>query len=249
MITEHEENEEDPVPLSQCVAWVQCYRESCMKWRRLERAVDPSLLPEHWSCSMNTDTRYNSCDIPEETWSGCENDIIYAAFIPGSLVWAKQYGYPWWPAMIDSDPDSANYFLFANSVDQLPSKYHVTFLGESASRAWVSSSLLRTFLTHYPESLGLRKMKNPEIKQKLEFSINMARNALTMGIQERIHMFGFSGRYRQEDGAKKKKFPAMKCKGVKAGVRRGATPLPQLAAAATQEGGSGRDPSLRLYKE
>lgn len=41
------------------------------------------------------DLNYNRCDIPEETWTGCESDVAYASYVPGSIVWAKQYGYPW----------------------------------------------------------------------------------------------------------------------------------------------------------
>lgn len=41
------------------------------------------------------DSKYNSCDIPEETWTGCESEVAYATYIPGSIIWAKQYGYPW----------------------------------------------------------------------------------------------------------------------------------------------------------
>lgn len=42
-----------------------------------------------------SDLNYNRCDIPEESWTGCESDVAYASYVPGSIVWAKQYGYPW----------------------------------------------------------------------------------------------------------------------------------------------------------
>ncbi|KAM4675914.1 zinc finger CW-type PWWP domain protein 1 [Discoglossus pictus] len=180
----------------QCVAWIQCSQESCMKWRRLHGGIDPLLLPDDWSCDQNTDAAYNSCVIPEDTWSGCENEIIYAAFIPGSIVWAKQFGHPWWPAMVENDPDVAEYFIFENEIDQLPSKYHVTFLGDTAYRAWISSSLLRSFQGNTAESVGVNNVKDREIRQKLGMSIKMACSALQMDIQTRICMFGFSGRYK-----------------------------------------------------
>jgi hypothetical protein len=45
--------------------------------------------------SLLADLNYNRCDIPEEAWTGRESDVIYASYIPGSIIWAKQYGYPW----------------------------------------------------------------------------------------------------------------------------------------------------------
>ncbi|TFJ98473.1 Zinc finger CW-type PWWP domain protein 1 [Platysternon megacephalum] len=104
----------------QCVAWVQCSYPSCEKWRRLSSDTDPSVLPEDWTCSQNTDLHYRSCDVPEETWSGSENEVVYATYVPGSIIWAKQFGYPWWPAMVECDPDIGEYFLFSSRLDSLP---------------------------------------------------------------------------------------------------------------------------------
>uniref|UniRef100_A0A2K6F7Y6 Zinc finger CW-type PWWP domain protein 1 n=1 Tax=Propithecus coquereli TaxID=379532 RepID=A0A2K6F7Y6_PROCO len=129
----------------QCLIWVQCSSPNCEKWRRLRGNIDPSVLPDNWSCDQNTDLEYNSCDIPEETWTGHESDIAYASYIPGSIIWAKQYGYPWWPGMVESDPDLGEYFLFASHLDSLPSKYHVTFFGETVSRAWIPVNMLKNF--------------------------------------------------------------------------------------------------------
>uniref|UniRef100_A0A8C0KMT1 Zinc finger CW-type and PWWP domain containing 1 n=1 Tax=Canis lupus dingo TaxID=286419 RepID=A0A8C0KMT1_CANLU len=129
----------------QCLVWVQCSSPNCEKWRRLCGNIDPSVLPDDWSCDQNTDLKYNHCDIPEESWTGRESDVAYASYIPGSIIWAKQYGYPWWPGMVESDPDLGEYFLFASHLDSLPSKYHVTFFGETVSRAWIPVNMLKNF--------------------------------------------------------------------------------------------------------
>ncbi|XP_062036862.1 zinc finger CW-type PWWP domain protein 1 isoform X6 [Lepus europaeus] len=113
---------EDKSGFGQYLVWVQCSSSNCEKWRRLHGNIDPSVLPDNWSCDQNTDSKYNSCDIPEETWTGCESEVAYATYIPGSIIWAKQYGYPWWPGMIESDPDLGEYFLFASQLDSLPKK-------------------------------------------------------------------------------------------------------------------------------
>ncbi|XP_053368688.1 MORC family CW-type zinc finger protein 4-like [Clarias gariepinus] len=39
------------------VSWVQCSRPECAKWRQLRDGVDPSDLPDDWTCSNNTVVR------------------------------------------------------------------------------------------------------------------------------------------------------------------------------------------------
>lgn len=84
-----------------------------------------SLFLSLHSFSLSADVQYNRCDIPEETWTGLESDVAYASYIPGSIIWAKQYGYPWWPGMIESDPDLGEYFLFTSHLDSLPVSFLV----------------------------------------------------------------------------------------------------------------------------
>ncbi|XP_068919374.1 zinc finger CW-type PWWP domain protein 1 isoform X2 [Petaurus breviceps papuanus] len=168
---------------SKCVAWVQCSFPNCEKWRRLHRNIDPSVLPNDWSCSQNTDLQFNHCDIPEETWSGGESDMVYASYIPGSIIWAKQYGYPWWPGMVESDPDMGDYFLFVSQQDVLPSKYHVTFFGDTACRAWIPSNMLKNFQELSLEQVELKKIKNKDYSQKLTAALVMAREAQQISIQ------------------------------------------------------------------
>lgn len=167
----------------QCLVWVQCSFPNCEKWRRLRGNIDPSVLPDNWSCNQNTDLDYNRCDIPEETWAGRESDVAYASYIPGSIIWAKQYGYPWWPGMVESDPDLGEYFLFATHLDSLPSKYHVTFFGETASRAWIPVNMLKNFQELSLELAGVRKYKNKDCSHKLGAALIMAQEAEQISIQ------------------------------------------------------------------
>ncbi|XP_027700010.1 zinc finger CW-type PWWP domain protein 1 isoform X2 [Vombatus ursinus] len=182
---------------SQCIAWAQCSFPKCEKWRRLHGNIDPSVLPDDWSCSQNTDLQFNHCDIPEETWSGGESDVVYASYIPGSIIWAKQYGYPWWPGMVESDPDLGEYFLFASQQDVLPSKYHVTFFGDTASRAWIPSNMLKNFQELSLEQIEPKKIKNKDCSQKLMAALVMAREAQQISIQDRVSLFGFHTRYKE----------------------------------------------------
>nr|XP_025131147.1 zinc finger CW-type PWWP domain protein 1 isoform X1 [Bubalus bubalis]XP_025131148.1 zinc finger CW-type PWWP domain protein 1 isoform X1 [Bubalus bubalis] len=183
----------------QCLVWVQCSSPNCEKWRRLRGNIDPSVLPDNWSCDQNTDLQYNRCDIPEETWTGHESDVAYASYIPGSIIWAKQYGYPWWPGMVEPDPDLGEYFLFASHLDSLPSKYHVTFFGETVSRAWIPVNMLKNFQELTLELSGVRKCKNKDFSQKLLVALMMAQKAEQISIQERVNLFGFWSRYSGPD--------------------------------------------------
>ncbi|XP_043771096.1 zinc finger CW-type PWWP domain protein 1 isoform X1 [Cervus elaphus] len=189
----------------QCLVWVQCSSPNCEKWRRLHGNIDPSILPDNWSCDQNTDLQYNRCDIPEETWTGHESDVAYASYIPGSIIWAKQYGYPWWPGMVEPDPDLGEYFLFASHLDSLPSKYHVTFFGETVSRAWIPVSMLKNFQELSLELSGLRKCKNKDCIQKLGLAVMMAQKAEQISIQERVNLFGFWSRYSGPDDSGEEK--------------------------------------------
>ncbi|XP_043855864.1 zinc finger CW-type PWWP domain protein 1 isoform X2 [Dromiciops gliroides] len=182
---------------SQCIAWVQCSFPNCKKWRQLRGNVDPSVLPDDWSCSQNTDLQFNHCDIPEETWSGSESDVVYTSYMPGSIIWAKQYGYPWWPGMIESDPDLEEYFLFASQQDVLPFKYHVTFFGDTASRAWIPSSMLKNFQELSLEQVELKRIRNKDCSQKLMAALVMAQEAQRISIQDRVNLFGFHTRYKE----------------------------------------------------
>ncbi|XP_074167711.1 zinc finger CW-type PWWP domain protein 1 isoform X3 [Sminthopsis crassicaudata] len=183
---------------SQCVAWVQCSFPNCAKWRQLLGNTDPSVLPDDWSCSQNTDLQFNHCDIPEETWSGCETDVVYASYIPGSIIWAKQYGYPWWPGMVESDPDLGEYFLFASQQDVLPSKYHVTFFGDTASRAWIPSNMLKNFRELSLEQVEPKRIRNKDCSQKLMAALVMAQDAQRISIEDRLSLFGFHIRYKED---------------------------------------------------
>nr|XP_021506342.1 zinc finger CW-type PWWP domain protein 1 isoform X3 [Meriones unguiculatus] len=188
MIQDHSQikgqQKEEEGGFGHCLIWVQCSFPKCEKWRQLRGNIDPSVLPDNWSCDQNPDLNYNRCDIPEETWTGRESDVAYASYVPGSIVWAKQYGYPWWPGMIESDPDLGEYFLFASHLDSLPSKYHVTFFGEAVSRAWIPVSMLKNFQELSLELARVKKGRNKDYNQKLEAAITMAHKAEQISVQD-----------------------------------------------------------------
>ncbi|GFU20480.1 zinc finger CW-type PWWP domain protein 1 [Nephila pilipes] len=80
--------------------WIECIE--CKKWRKDFHYSESHEVPESWCCSMlNLENgKKGSCDDPEE-----ETEEEYLEYCPGSVVWAKLDGYPWWPAMVDENPD------------------------------------------------------------------------------------------------------------------------------------------------
>ena len=50
--------------------WVQC--DDCNKWRKLP--CNPAALPDSWSCKLNPNQAFASCEIAEEHWSDSGED-------------------------------------------------------------------------------------------------------------------------------------------------------------------------------
>ncbi|XP_069775914.1 zinc finger CW-type PWWP domain protein 1-like isoform X2 [Narcine bancroftii] len=183
-------DDDEEIALDNYVAWVQCSRKVCGKWRRLKDNVDPATLPQDWICSQNPDPLYNMCDIPEELWDGRENDVIYAELVPGSIVWAKQIGYPWWPAMVEHDPQTGKYFMFTSDSNQFPSKYHVTFFDKTVSHAWISALLVKNF-QELPQEKYISKHN---FTKRINTGKKMAEEAQKVKVQDRLFLFGFAAR-------------------------------------------------------
>ncbi|CAG9819178.1 unnamed protein product [Phaedon cochleariae] len=96
-----------------------CLCDTCDKARYLPDIKDPLDLPTKWYCSMNPDPDHNKCSDPEEALVD-EEFLVENLFNAGSIVWAKMDGYPWWPAMVEDDPDTEDYFYFEKEDDSKP---------------------------------------------------------------------------------------------------------------------------------
>ncbi|KAK3105357.1 hypothetical protein FSP39_023334 [Pinctada imbricata] len=173
---------------------------------------------------MSNDVDHNSCEIPEEEYD--ESEHIFTTFSEGSIVWAKMAGFPWWPAMIEMDPDSEYFFIMESSESMHPSHYHVVFFDDKVSRAWVRTSCIEPFIGK--ENLGsmLNKKfqkheKGPSFKKEVEAAKQKALQALELTPKERIQQYSFSVRYKgkwgststksqKEEKKKKLKKPAKK---------------------------------------
>lgn len=67
-----------------------------------------------------SDKKYNSCAAPEKPPTPLEeDDLIHNIYTAGSVVWGRLAGFPWWPAMVDDDPDTEQYY-WLNSFSDIP---------------------------------------------------------------------------------------------------------------------------------
>ena len=73
--------------------YVQCC--DCNKWRLVKDYEDPSLVPEYWTCSMNTDQAANDCAKGEGENVSSDEELVDVEYSCGSMVWIKFPGFPW----------------------------------------------------------------------------------------------------------------------------------------------------------
>ncbi|MEJ1285893.1 hypothetical protein NN561_016892 [Cricetulus griseus] len=139
--------------------WVQCENESCLKWRLLSpEAAAKVEHSEPWYCFMNADSSHNSCSVSEEAFpaesqfleSGYK--IVYSQLPLGSLVLVELQNWPSWPGILCPDPFKGKYVTY--DQDGNVEKYHIEFLGDPHSRAWINAK----FVGHYSLSLKIQQI-------------------------------------------------------------------------------------------
>ncbi|KAG5869322.1 hypothetical protein JTB14_013859 [Gonioctena quinquepunctata] len=167
--------------------------DNCDKARYLPDVKDPLDLPDKWYCNMNPDEHHNKCSHPEDIDED-EDYLIDNLFNAGSIVWAKMDGYPWWPAMVEDDPDMEDYFWLEK--DQVnPTWYHVTFFdSRQVTRAWLRPSCLKPFKIN---------MTNPEFqtprfdkhKSRVSIAFKQAAHAIELPLIDRLRKYSFIQRY------------------------------------------------------
>ncbi|KAK8780429.1 hypothetical protein V5799_018228 [Amblyomma americanum] len=172
--------------------WVQCDHPGCNKWRYLADVIDPSELPEKWYCSMNKDPKHNSCEAEEDDLP--DDDLLEAKYFVGSVVWARVNTYPWWPAMIDDDPDLGVY-EWREGRPGLPTHYHVTFLDQNVTRAWVRESNCMAFhLAHNHDGPARNKVPG-HFRRAFDAAVETAELAMKLPVAERIKKYCFLNCY------------------------------------------------------
>ncbi|GBM46496.1 Zinc finger CW-type PWWP domain protein 1 [Araneus ventricosus] len=168
--------------------WVEC--SVCKKWRRTDQFTESHEVPENWYCSMLTleNGEKGSCDHPEE-----DNDEHYLEYSPGSVVWAKLEGYPWWPAMVDEDPDVEE-FSWREKGDL---HYNVTFLDEKPTRAWIPEMFICPFLKPpKKEKRCVQKFRRNRYAKAISKAKERAETAMKMTIKDRLQTYSFVHLYK-----------------------------------------------------
>ncbi|GFS06030.1 zinc finger CW-type PWWP domain protein 1-like [Elysia marginata] len=186
--TEEEEEEEKGT-------WIQCSKRECGKWRYVAGIEDPILVPTMWECKMNPDEEHNACDLPEVDFD--ESEHICTDFTIGSLVWAKMDGYPWWPGMVEADPDFNIYFELLTEKSMYPFQYHVTFFDDHVTRAWIKTISISPYIKGQQPGNKMSKGRH-SYKKEIQQAIANADKALSLSLQERISMFGFLKRFNKK---------------------------------------------------
>ncbi|XP_063359299.1 zinc finger CW-type PWWP domain protein 1-like [Cydia amplana] len=173
--------------------WVQC--DACNSWRHLPHVVDSHQLPPKWYCSMNPDKSLADCSAPETPLRiSDEEDLIHSEYSAGSLVWARLPGWPWWPAMVDDEPDTEQ-FYWLDGFSDIPTHYNVVFFDEKgATRAWISPENLEPYTQN--KKRFRRSSNAKQYKKRLERSIQKADKAEQLPVADRLAKFSFINSYK-----------------------------------------------------
>jgi len=191
--------------------WVECCNTACKKWRYLKDVGDPAQLPNIWICNMNLDSNYNECNHPEQSIKEVGDKLeafVECNYTVGSVVWARVVGHAWWPAMVDDDPDTEEFFWTDDTEDHfsvmvIPAWYHVVFFdqpnGNKVERAWVRIQNLKRF-KHGDQIPTVGKSLTVMKEGRQKAAIRCAELSLDMDLFERRKKYCFTERYQGKWG-------------------------------------------------
>ncbi|KAM9477375.1 histone-lysine N-methyltransferase NSD2 isoform 2-T3 [Clarias gariepinus] len=127
----------------------------------------------------------------------------HVQFSAGDIVWAKVYGFPWWPCMITTDPEFNLHFRQKDNCRGL--LYHIQYFGDTAERGYVAGKNLVIFskkeqydtLCHGNKKSSVRsggkKLSIPrKVRIPWDTGISQATEAVDLTIEERLAKFSFT---------------------------------------------------------
>ncbi|KAM9354803.1 histone-lysine N-methyltransferase NSD2 [Pholidichthys leucotaenia] len=144
----------------------------------------------------------------EPTVTPTEEPPLVIPFSVGDLVWTKVAGYPWWPCMVATDPQTNSYFKYKKEVPANCRSglfYHVQYFGDAPERGYIFQKYIVSFTgeEQYGELIQVNQSANCEIHKKKivpiprqlktqwNLGIIQATEALGMPINARMANFGF----------------------------------------------------------
>nr|XP_006824465.1 PREDICTED: enolase-phosphatase E1-like [Saccoglossus kowalevskii] len=162
---------------------------------KTHRQLDLTFQQHENTDKEKKDEDYNSCTKPQVKNTDeidAEYEFVFTRYTIGSLVWAKMQGYPWWPGLLEEDPDTRSFYE-TDGVSRYPAKYHVVFFGDNVSRAWVRSTSVEVFTgKENVEDFGSPKMKGKNYTKEVKKAQEIAMKAMSMTLKERVMEYGFS---------------------------------------------------------
>ena len=169
--------------------YIQCCNKACKRWRQVKEFKDASEVPDYWVCSMNRDTLNRVCGKGGSHFSGSGVNV---KFPRGTLVWGKLKGYPWWPGMIDRNPDCDEFYWIDEKIScQDPTRYNVIFFEKDneVSSAWLRTESIRPDQDKAP---SINIVLSQEIKANLAQAMKMVDEARRLSVPERLDKFSLS---------------------------------------------------------
>lgn len=171
--------------------YVQCCNKSCATWRQVKEYTDGAQVPDYWVCSMNRDAMNRVCGKGGNHFSGTEVKIKYPR---GTLVWGKLKGYPWWPGMIDYNPDSDEFFWIDEKISKTdPARYNIIFFEREndVSSAWVRTEDIRA---DQDQSPATNVVLSQEVRDNLAQSMVIFGEARKLSVENRLNKFSIFNR-------------------------------------------------------
>lgn len=170
--------------------WVEC------KWRQCPQIQDPLEVPKFWTCAMGPD---GSCDAPNEPYNNQKDYTLMTKFSAGSLVLAREKGYPWWPAIVDDDPDYNLYFWTKNWHKSCiePDQFHVVYIdkpGIAPTRGWLKKSAVKPFKEISPKPAKNAEV-SPTLRSRLTKALEIAAEARELDVEQRLKEFGYLAKF------------------------------------------------------
>jgi hypothetical protein len=126
---------------------------------------------------------------------------LRGALRAGSLVFAKQGKFPWWPGMVTYDPFESEFCRLGSGGTIAGGQYHLLFFGNVPQRAWVAANHCRNW--DGPKGAGPEILEQQTIPKKYAAewpaALRFAEEAHRMPHLRRLGAFGWIEDLRQLD--------------------------------------------------
>ncbi|TRY62733.1 hypothetical protein TCAL_16596 [Tigriopus californicus] len=185
---------------------VQCANPNCQRFAEIPRNGDPSIIPDHWFCSMTIPRCWKALE-----WQPTPKEYVKVDYVPGSLVWAKVACHPLWPGMVDFCPDTREYYWNDDEDAKEPTHYNVVFFVPKVARTWVAKTHMKPFNSHEMKTPAKPKTHKETFKA-YEYNLQL----MDMSLRDRLLHYSFlnlfKGKWSDFETEQRKKLQLTKLK-------------------------------------